>query len=62
MKKLFKSLLAILLRAALKAASPVLREYVEGKVREIMAKAAETENPYDDIFAEMLADLLEVEY
>ena len=61
-RQFFLNLAALILRAALKAATPHLRKVVETKVKEIVDTAHGTESLFDDAFAEMLADLLEVAY
>jgi len=41
--------------------TPVLRDSLEGLIKELLAKARTTDNPLDDILVGLLAGLLEMD-
>lgn len=49
---------AVVLKAAMRAASPVIRDFVKDKLNELKERAAETPNKFDDILAETLYDVI----
>ncbi len=58
MKNALLLLAAVVLRAAMKAASPLIREFVKDKLIELKDRAAETPNKFDDILADTLYDVI----
>lgn len=58
MKNALLLLAAVVLRAAMKAASPLIREFVKDKLNELKERAAETPNKFDDILADTLYDVI----
>lgn len=58
MKNALLLLAAVVLRAAMKAASPLIREFVKDKLNELKVRAAETPNKFDDILADTLYDVI----
>lgn len=53
--------LAPVLRLVVRALTPHIEEGLENMVRNLYEKAKETENDIDNIFCELLADLLDIE-
>lgn len=41
--------------------SPVIRDLLEGFIKDLYQKALETDSPWDDFFVGLLAELLEIE-
>ena len=50
-----------ILRPLLALTTPKIEKAMEDGVRNLYAKAVETENPWDDMAVEFIADLLDVE-
>ncbi len=58
MKNALLLLAAVVLRAAMKSASPLIRKFVKDKLNELKERAAETPNKFDDILADTLYDVI----
>jgi len=55
------TLIAPVLRIVIRALSPIIKKGLEDSIRNLYNRALETENEIDDIFVELLADLLDIE-
>ena len=56
-----KGLIILIVGVLLKAISPVLRQALQRAINDLNTKVKETENPYDDLLIELLADMLQIE-
>jgi len=56
-----KGLIVLIATVLLKAISPVLRIALVKGINDINSKAKETDNPYDDLLMELVADMLQIE-
>ena len=55
------NIVVLMLRPIFNAITPILRKELEDFLKEYYAKAQESENPWDDYFAEFLCHLLGIE-
>ena len=51
-------LLQIVLKPLLNAVTPLIKDLFEDSLHKLLDKARETDNPIDDLFVEMLFDIL----
>lgn len=52
-------LLVSVVQAILRVVSPEIRDYLCNMVRDLKKKAAQTDNPFDDMLVGVLAELLD---
>lgn len=60
-KKFSLAVIVKLVGPLLLALSPALRDMVDSSVNNWMDKAQKTESPFDDMFIQLIADLLGIE-
>jgi len=58
MKSFGLSIVALVLKPMMAAASPVIRSFLKEKLTELKSKAEETPNKFDDILADSLYDVV----
>lgn len=54
------SILQIILKPLLAAVTPLIKDLFESSLMKLLDKARETDNPIDDLFVEMLFNILDM--